>query len=233
MWQQKVRQLRKAKANAARKKKLVSHGSNQLRIIGGRWRGRKLNFSDGEGLRPTMDRVRETLFNWLQGEIVGARCLDLFTGSGALGLEALSRYAGEVVMVDKNPQAIAMINKNLDLLDVDNATLLREDARDFLLRTAEDSLLKNAEGSLSKNADGSTHQNTFDIVFLDPPFNQNLVAPFCQLLADSNCLSKQASIYIEMEKNTCLPELPSGWQVVREKQAGQLAYYLVAVGNLP
>jgi len=199
--QPKVRRLRKAKAN--------KH-SNQLRIIGGQWRGRKLDFADGEGLRPTMDRVRETVFNWLQGEIVDARCLDLFSGSGAMGLEALSRYAGEVVMIDKNPRAMAMIDKNLALLGAKNARVLQMDARDFLAQAA------------TLEAD-----KTYDIVFLDPPFNKQLVAPFCDLLAQSNCLSKQASIYIEMENNTMLPKLPEAWEVIRQKKAGQLAYYLV------
>jgi len=95
--------------------------TNQLRIIGGQWRGRKLSFADGDGLRPTMDRVRETLFNWLQGDIAGANCLDMFTGSGALGFEALSRYADKVVMIDKNPHAIRTINSHLKLLTTDKA----------------------------------------------------------------------------------------------------------------
>ena len=194
--------------------------ANQLRIIGGQWRGRKLSFADGDGLRPTMDRVRETLFNWLQNEIVGARCLDLFSGSGALGLEALSRYAGEVVMIDKNPYAIRMIRNNLELLGVDNAQLLKMDARDYLA---------GIEGSLLQSAEGSIPPQKFDIVFLDPPFNKQLVAPFCQLLDKADCLSDQASIYIEIEKKTALPELPKNWEVVKQKKAGQLAYYLVHV----
>ncbi|MCP3851217.1 MAG: 16S rRNA (guanine(966)-N(2))-methyltransferase RsmD [Gammaproteobacteria bacterium] len=185
--------------------------SNQLRIIGGQWRGRKLNFADGEGLRPTMDRVRETLFNWLQGDIAGARCLDLFTGSGALGLEALSRYAADVVMIDKNPQAIRAIRQNLELLEVDNAELIKMDARDYLLKTAEGT-------------------KPFDIVFLDPPFNQQLVAEFCELLEESNCLSERALVYIEVEKKTSLPNFPDSWQLIKEKKAGQLAYYLVRTG---
>ena len=213
----KARVLKKAKANSSRKSRQVGHGTNQLRIIGGRWRGRKLNFANGEGLRPTMDRVRETLFNWLQGEIVGARCLDLFTGSGALGLEALSRYAGEVVMIDKNPHAIAAIRKNLELLEIDNASLLKEDARKFL----SDQNLFAEEVS----------EKTFDIVFLDPPFHKQLIAPFCDLLSQSGCLSQQASIYIEMEKDASMPDLPDGWQVQREKRAGQLAYYLISVDS--
>jgi len=193
--------------------------ANQLRIIGGQWRGRKLSFADGDGLRPTMDRVRETLFNWLQNEIVGARCLDMFTGSGALGLEALSRYAGEVVMIDKNPQAISMIHNNLKLLGADNAQLLKMDARDYL---------SNLSSSL-QTAEGSIPPQKFDIVFLDPPFNKQLVEPFCQLLDKADCLSDQASIYIEIEKKISLPELPKNWKVVKEKKAGQLAYYLVHV----
>ncbi|MCU7799274.1 MAG: 16S rRNA (guanine(966)-N(2))-methyltransferase RsmD [gamma proteobacterium symbiont of Lucinoma myriamae] len=194
-------------------KKIVRKAkANQLRIIGGQWRGRKLSFADGDGLRPTMDRVRETLFNWLQNEIVGARCLDMFSGSGALGLEALSRYAGEVVMIDKNPQAIGMIRNNLKLLGADNALSLQIDAHDYLM---------DIEGSISPQK--------FDIVFLDPPFNKQLVGPFCQLLEKVNCLSDQASIYIEIEKKTVLPELPKNWKVVKQKKAGQLAYYLVHV----
>ena len=160
--------------NSKHKKK----ASSQLRIIGGQWRGRKLDFADGEGLRPTMDRVRETLFNWLQGEIAGARCLDLFTGSGALGLEALSRAAAEVVMIDNNPQAIRMIQHNLDLLAVDNARLLQCDAKQYLQH-------------YQKQQDA---HKSFDIVFMDPPFNKQLVLPFCQYLDESGCLSEQAVI---------------------------------------
>ena len=186
--------------------------NKQLRIIGGQWRGRKLEFADGEGLRPTMDRVRETLFNWLQGDIVGARCLDLFSGSGALGLEALSREAAEVVMIDKNPRAIHMIQKNLELLSVNNAQLIQGDAHRYLSEYAK-----------------AKADKVFDIVFLDPPFQQQLVVPFCQLLEQSHCLSAQAVIYIEMEKTEKLCGLPDAWEVVKEKKAGQLAYYLIRI----
>ncbi len=190
----------------------VKNGKNLLRIIGGQWRGRKLNFADGEGLRPTMDRVRETLFNWLQYEVAGARCLDLFSGSGALGLEALSRYAGEVVMIDKNPHAVRMIRQNLELLNADNTQLIQMDALDYLRQVAE-----------------SNPPEQFDIVFLDPPFKQQLVATFCEQLAMADCLSDGALIYIEIEKNTQLPQLPDGWELIKEKKAGQLAYCLVRV----
>ncbi len=199
----------KIKSQASRK-----GASNQLRIIGGQWRGRKLAFADGEGLRPTMDRVRETLFNWLQADIAGARCLDLFTGSGALGLEALSRYAAEVVMIDKNPHAIRMIRQNLELLKVENAQLIKMDANDFLFSFLQ-----------------APPKNTFDIVFLDPPFNKQLVSVFCELLEQSNCLSDQALVYVEIEKQTILPQLPENWSVIKEKKAGQLTYYLLSVDS--
>jgi len=217
--------------------------ANQLRIIAGQWRGRKLSFADGDGLRPTMDRVRETLFNWLQNKIAGARCLDLFSGSGALGLEALSRYAGDVVMIDKNPQAVRMIRRNLELLGADNAQILQMDASSYLnslcalpqaaegssQQAAKGSSLQAAEGSSLQATEGSTPPQLFDIVFLDPPFNKQLVEPFCQLLDKANCLSDQAAIYIEIEKQTTLPNLPKGWEAVKGKTAGQLAYYLVHV----
>lgn len=209
------RQQKKANSHSPLGKQEKS--TNQLRIIGGQWRGRKLSFADGEGLRPTMDRVRETLFNWLQSDINGARCLDLFSGSGALGLEALSRYADEVVMVDNNHQAIRMIRQNLELLGVENAQLMQMDASAYL------SLLQTD----SNSPEVSFSRQTFDIVFLDPPFNQQLVAQFCELLDKSKCLSEQALIYIEIEKNTQLPPLPNNWNVIKEKKAGQLAYYLL------
>ena len=190
----------------AGKKPTAKKGGNELRIIGGQWRGRKLKFPDGEGLRPTMDRVRETLFNWLQADIADARCLDLFSGSGALGFEALSRSAAQVVMVDNNSQAIKMIRSNLVLLKADNAQAVQMDAAAYLQQ---------------KNI------GPFDIVFLDPPFNKYLVEKFCQLLHQSGSLSEQAVIYIEMEKNTALPQLPKQWHIVKNKTAGQLAYYLI------
>lgn len=187
---------------------------NQLRIIGGQWRGRKLSFADGEGLRPTLDRVRETLFNWLQNDIAGANCLDLFTGSGALGFEALSRNADNVVMIDKNPYAIQMIKSNLTLLNTHKAQILQMDAENYL-----------------NSFNGDKLSQTFDIVFLDPPFNKQLISLFCGLLEQSNCLSDKASIYIELEKNTSLPNLPKHWTVAKEKKAGQLSYYLIQVNQ--
>lgn len=180
-------------------------GSNTLRIIGGEWGGRKLRFADGEGLRPTTDRVRETLFNWLAPLIHGARCLDLFAGSGALGLEALSRGAGEVIFVETNPAAIAALKENLVLLGPENAEVIRSDALNYL--------------------EGNSHK--FDVVFLDPPFRRDLLQPALQLLVKKGWLAAGARVYLELESEQPLPELPQGWEVLRSKQAGQVAYHLV------
>ena len=175
-------------AKAARK-----GAGNTLRIIGGQWRGRKLRFADGEGLRPTTDRVRETLFNWLQPVIGGARCLDLFSGSGALGLEALSRGAGEVAFIERNPTAVKALRENLALLGAANAEVHQGDALIWLR--------------------GKAHP--FDVVFLDPPFRQDLLAPALKLLAEGGWLADHARIYIELESEQGEPELPEGWELAR------------------
>ncbi len=159
-------------------------------------------------MRPTLDRVRETLFNWLQYDIAGARCFDPFTGSGALGLEALSRFADEVVMLDTNPAAIRCIQDNLRLLSAANARLLNTDARDYL---------------------SYTQAHPFDVIFLDPPFNQNLLTPMIQLLAADQWIKKGSLVYIEAEKKLGCPSIPNSWEILKEKKTGQLAYYLMAV----
>jgi len=182
-------------------------GSNTLRIIGGQWRGRKLHFADGEGLRPTTDRVRETLFNWLQPLIQGAHCLDLFAGSGALGLEALSRGAAKVQFIERNPRAVQALRENLTLLHADNAQVQQGDALTYLRGPAQ----------------------PFDVVFLDPPFRQDLLTPALELLSTGGWLKTDARIYIEMESELGEPHLPEGWEPLRSKQAGQVAYHLVGV----
>ncbi|MDH5180151.1 MAG: 16S rRNA (guanine(966)-N(2))-methyltransferase RsmD [Gammaproteobacteria bacterium] len=183
--------------------------SNTLRIIGGEWRSRKLAFPDIDGLRPTPDRVRETLFNWLAPVISGARCLDLFAGSGALGLEALSRGAGEVVMLDRDMKVVRQLQDNLRLLKCEHGVVQQAEAQTFLARPVD---------------------RTFDIVFLDPPYRKNLLAPCCELLAANHWLSPQARIYLELEKEAVLPALPAGWDLLRSKTAGQVAYHLALAG---
>lgn len=179
-----------------------------LRIIAGQWRSRKIHFPDLPQLRPTPDRVRETLFNWLMPVIAGARCLDLFAGSGALGLEALSRGAADVVFVDRDRQVQTYLNDTLRLLQAEHAHVVQADALTYLRGTPQ----------------------AFDIVFLDPPYQSDLLLPCCQALEAQNWLTAQAYVYIEIASNTPLPGLPDNWQVRREKTAGQVSYRLIQRG---
>ncbi len=185
--------------------------SNQLRIIGGDWRGRKLSFPAIEGLRPTPDRVRETLFNWLAAIVPGARCLDLFAGSGALGLEALSRGAASVDLVDASAEVCQQLNSNLHILGCHNARVWRQKA---------DQWLQQQPASAS-----------YDIIFLDPPFRQNLLADCIHAIDQQQLLADKAWVYIEMGKEEPLPELPVHWHLHREKTAGQICYRLFIVHN--
>ena len=190
----------------SRQRKANASQSNRLRIIGGQWRGRKLDFPDIEGLRPTPDRVRETLFNWLQADIHGARCLDLFAGSGALGLEALSRGASRTVLVDNSATVVRQLEQNLVTLHCDNAKVVHLSAEDFLKRGPGDS--------------------RYDVVFLDPPFGKGLISICAQLLDENQWLAPGARIYLESEHELVLDQLPASWHIDREKTAGQVAYRL-------
>ena len=189
----------------AKKPQAASSGSSQIRIIGGEWRSRKLTVPDGPGLRPTPDRVRETLFNWLASYIGGARVLDAFTGSGALFLEALSRGASSGIALDLNTAAINNLRSNLEILDCDNAKVLRADALDYLASSAEQG---------------------FDIVLLDPPFHQDLLLQSCELLEANNWLNERAWIYTESEQAPSSLGVPNTWRLHREKRSGQVHYAL-------
>lgn len=182
-----------------------SGGSRILRIIAGKWRGRKLQFPDVEGIRPTPDRVRETLFNWLAPHIYEARCLDLFAGSGAVGLEALSRGAREVVMVEREARAVSYLRDTGRLLGSEGLTVIQGDALRYLQGPA----------------------TPFDIVFLDPPFRQNLLDTCLQGLMADNWLSAGALVYVEVEKELGELELPGGWELLKHKISGQVAYHLI------
>ncbi len=179
---------------------------NTLRIIAGIWRGRKLEFPTIPDLRPTPDRIRETLFNWLRDDIAGARCLDLFAGSGALGFEALSRGAAKVVFVDSHWEAVSLIKGNIDLLHADGAHSVYSDAARYLDTTAQ----------------------PFDIVFLDPPFRGDHLVAICHTIEHGNWLAPQAYIYIESPVQQQGPEIPDSWEIVRTKEAGQVRYQLAA-----
>jgi len=183
----------------------MSKGSNQLRIIGGEWRGRKLRFPDAPNLRPTPDRVRETVFNWLAPIIHGARCLDLFAGSGALGLEALSRGAAFTTFVDNHKKVTQALENHIELLSAnDKAEVLQMDGVKFL----------------------NTEAKVYDVVFLDPPYQLNFMEKVVPLLEENNCLSDNAMLYLEIEKRQSLPELPENWKMLKEKTAGEVSYFL-------
>lgn len=180
--------------------------SRVIRIIGGTWRGRRFRFAEVPDIRPTPDRVRETLFNWLASRIVGARCLDLFAGSGALGLEALSRGAECAVLVEQNSVAARSLTELIATLDAKGARVEREDALRFLGRSP----------------------TPFDIVFLDPPFAAGLLTKAAELLERQGWLAPDALIYVESSAREPMPPLPASWQQLKAKQAGEVGYHLFA-----
>ncbi len=177
-----------------------------LRIIGGTWRGRKLRFPAGAEIRPTPDRVRETLFNWLGARTPGARCLDLFAGSGALGLEALSRGAAQVTFVERDEAAARALRARLTEWQAPDARVERQDALEFLAGAPQ----------------------PFDIAFLDPPFGSELLAQAAQRLAQGKWLRPGALIYVECAARAGLPALPVSFAALKAKQAGEVGYYLFA-----
>ena len=181
---------------------------SQLRIIGGEWRGRKVPFSPLPGLRPTPDRVRETLFNWLQPYIAGAHCLDLFSGSGALGLEALSRGAESVTFVDREPSVVRQLRQNFQLLKCNLGEVIQDSVPEWL------------QGRQA----GMEQQ--YDIVFMDPPFRQGLAAPCCDWLEEKGLLAAEAMIYVETESDLTAVMAPDHWHLHRDKKAGQVHYQL-------
>jgi len=188
--------------------------AGRLRIVAGIWRSRLLDIADVDSLRPTAERVRETLFNWLAPGIHGAKCLDLFAGTGALGLEALSRGARTAVFVERSPVAVRQLQKNIDILAgaaTASADVIHGDALDYLRRAPV--------------AGG------FDIVFLDPPFADDLLVETCRLLAEGELLARGALVYLELGRTQALPTLPDGWKVLKDKTAGNVRYMLVDTGT--
>ena len=178
--------------------------SRVLRIIGGAWRGRRLRFPAAADIRPTPDRVRETLFNWLGGQVIGARCLDLFAGSGALGLEALSRGAARVTFVEQNPEAARALERLLEEWKARGASVRVGDALRVLGERPE----------------------PFDLVFLDAPFASNLCARAAERLEDGGWLAENARVYVEAPAHEVLPPLPARWALLKTKHAGDVGYHL-------
>jgi len=180
-------------------------GQGQLRIIGGEWRSRRFAFPDGPGLRPTPDRVRETLFNWLAPYVEGAHVLDPFAGSGALLLEALSRGAASGLACDLNPASVAALRGHLATLQCSNGEIQLGDALQLLARPAP---------------------RHFDIVLLDPPFHKDLLQDACTLLETQGWLADNAWVYTESETAPSTLGLPGNWRLHREKHTGQVHYAL-------
>jgi 16S rRNA (guanine966-N2)-methyltransferase len=180
-------------------------GSGQVRIIAGQWRSRRLPIQDLEGLRPTTDRVRETLFNWLANDLVNARVLDCFGGSGALALEALSRYASFAQIIELQRGAALQLKENLQTLKCDKAEVLNADTLVVLQRGCEQG---------------------FDVVFIDPPFRKGLAEKTIQLLDTQAWLNDGALIYVEIESELTQLAIPPCWHALKEKNAGQVSYRL-------
>jgi 16S rRNA (guanine966-N2)-methyltransferase len=193
-------------------------GRQSLRIIGGEWRGRKIPFATAVGLRPTQDRVRETLFNWISGPVPGATCLDLFAGTGALGLEVLSRGAKQVNFVDLSNIATNSLNDNLKLLPI---------AADQIAKVEQMSSF-NWLRSYKDRATTDEQIERYDLVFLDPPFALALMQDTLKALFDSQCLSDKAMIYVEQPQPLEELLLPEGWKLHRSKKAGQVFYGLIS-----
>lgn len=175
-----------------------------VRIIGGRWRGRRILLPAGDGVRPSGDRIRETLFNWLAPVLPDARCLDLFAGTGALGIEALSRGAAEVLFVERDPLTARQLQSTLATLAAAESRIVTGDALKLL----------------------STVPSRFDVVFLDPPFGAVDLGDLCTLL-HGGWLASQARIYLETGRDQALPSLPPGWTVLREQTAGKVRFALL------
>ncbi len=175
-----------------------------VRIIGGQWRGRRLKVPDVKGVRPTPDRVRETLFNWLMPFLQGAYCLDVFAGSGALGVEALSRGAAFVEMTDESSEVVALLQSELKAWGCDHGFVYQARAPQQL----------------------RPPQHLFDLVFLDPPYESDLLLPCCHYLEEQGFLASSAHLYLESRQVIKDNDLPACWKIVKSQKAGQVFYHL-------
>jgi 16S rRNA (guanine966-N2)-methyltransferase len=189
--------------NKLRKQSAKPNNKGSIRIIAGLHRGRKLPVLVAEGLRPTTDRVKETVFNWLMPFIQDSICLDCFAGSGGLGFEALSRGASHVNFIELNKFAVQQLKENQQLLKANNISVIQSDALSFIQNNTQ----------------------KFDVVFLDPPFRQNFIEQTAILLNEKS-LADNALIYIEMESEQNNQKLPLNWKLLKEKIAGQVIYRL-------
>jgi len=197
--------MTKRTANAGRKSQ-----PGRLRIVAGNWRSRLLQIADVPGLRPTSERIRETVFNWLTPALDGARCLDLFAGTGALGFEALSRGAAETVFVEQSPVAAQALRTSIAELDASGAIVHEADAFQFISRKG---------------------LGTFNIVFLDPPFAADMLEDLCRLLEKASILASGARIYLEEDRSAPVVNPPNGWHMVKSRNAGNVRYSLAILDD--
>ncbi len=197
--------MARSKTSSSSRSTASAGRSGTIRLISGQWRGRKLPVHDVEGLRPTTDRVKETLFNWLATDVRHSRCLDVFAGSGSLGFEALSRYASYVMMIEQEPKAARQLQQNLQTLQCTQAQVVCRDALQVLQQPCTES---------------------FELVFLDPPFRKELLSQVIPLLEQQGWLADSALIYLERENEGTPPVIPANWQLLKDKQAGQVCYQL-------
>ena len=180
--------------------------TKKLRIISGKWRGRKITVPNNNVVRPTTDKIRETVFNWLMHDILGANCLDAFAGSGILGFEALSRGANRVTLVDKNQTVIRQLQCTKEQLSAKNMTIIATNfPQNFFLK------------------------NKFNIVFLDPPFKQGLILPSVHFLQEQDLLAKKALLYTEVELQLKEFKISQEWQLLKQKIAGKVIYSLFSL----
>lgn len=196
-------------SNPRKKNVKQSKSTGTIRIIAGKHRGRRLPVVNAEGLRPTTDRVKETVFNWLMPYMQGARCLDCFSGAGSLGFEALSRGASQVTMLELNKSAANQLKANKKLLSADNCDVFLTDSLSFLSVRPE---------------------KAYDLVFIDPPFRQSLVEKVIRLL-EKGWLAPNALIYIEQEAEAAQAPIPENWQQIKDKKMGQVYYQLYQVSS--
>ena len=186
------------------KKKLGS-----IRIVSGKLKGRKIYFQDSEGLRPTADRTKETLFNWLMFKIHNKNILDLFAGSGNLSFESLSRGAAQIELIEKEPRTFKTILENISQLNAEEINALNQDSFDYLTST----------------------KKKFDIVFIDPPFNKKLVQKTIDIISEREILNPEAYVYLETESSLTQLEIPSNWKLVKEKKISNVMIKLFQLNN--
>ena len=187
------------------KQKNLSKAPQKVRVIGGQWRGRLLPVAEADGLRPTANRVRETLFNWLQFDIHGRSCLDLFSGSGALGIEAASRGASKVTLVEKEAMIANSLRQQVSTLAATQTEVIQADALSFI----------------------KTCEQQYDLIFLDPPFQHFALNEVLDAVLAAGIINSDGMIYLEAERNGLPESLAQPWQWWRQAKAGQVEYGLI------